>query len=155
MLYEQFRAGARQAIEAARLEACRQGAGSIGVEHLFTALSEASDLPFLRELGIDRSSVSAAVESLGDRAPAHPTTRRLPLAASTKRAIQSAMKIVIRLDQEFVGCEHLLAGIVQEDDGNIGVILLAMGIDAVEFESLAFHHVGWAPSPASSRSIER
>ncbi len=91
-------------------------------------------LQVLRSLDVDPSDIRTEVEPLleGHQTSARqiPTdgasAERTPLA---ERALELAGQEAIRMGHNYLGCEHLLLGLVSEEDGLGGRVLRSMGLE--------------------------
>ncbi|RZQ59595.1 Clp protease N-terminal domain-containing protein [Amycolatopsis suaedae] len=115
---ERTRTVLRTAIERARSE--------IGTEHLLAALlDEGTNLALhvLRAVEIEPDLVARKLEpEMGDDGP-----RRFDQHAAA--ALELAVTEALSLGHNYVGCEHLLLGLLAEPDGRAGMVLRALGAD--------------------------
>jgi ATP-dependent Clp protease ATP-binding subunit ClpC len=123
---------ARTAFRLAAGQARAAGVPLVGTEHLLGGLlAEGTNLalPVLHAMDIETSAVKAEL----DRAAAGPDPggaeagRRVsgPLGA----ALVSAVAASNALAHNYIGCEHLLLGLISEPDGAGGQILRGLGAD--------------------------
>lgn len=136
----------------------------VGTEHLLLGvLDEGGNLALqvLRSLDADPADVRTEVEALldgheGGRTEAGPV--RTPAA---KRALELAGHEAIRLGHNYLGCEHLLLGLVSEEEGLGGRALRSMGVEgtvarrAVVSALSGYVHATRTPSPTSAASDDR
>jgi len=124
----------RRAIDLAHDAAYRRSHTFVGTEHLVLGLLDEGGnlaLQVMRALEVDPQDVRAEIEPLleshqpagGEPAP---EPQRTPLAS---RALERAGNEAIRLGHNYVGCEHLLLGLVGEEEGLGGRVLRSMGLD--------------------------
>ncbi|GLZ39293.1 Clp protease N-terminal domain-containing protein [Actinokineospora sp. NBRC 105648] len=117
---ERTRAVLRLAIERARAD----GAAEVGTEHLLHGmLAEGTNLALhvLRAVAVDPPAVVVALPA-GDG----PADRFSTGAAG---ALELAVTEAVSLGHNYVGCEHLLIGLLAEPDGAGGAALRAAGAD--------------------------
>ena len=120
------------AIDGAHEEAADRGHNYVGTEHLLVGLLREGGnlaLAVMRALDVDPADVAVEVASVLDGqepAPGGPA-RLTPLAT---RALELAGQESIRLGHDYLGCEHLLLGLVGEEDGSGGRVLRLMGMEA-------------------------
>jgi len=123
---------ARTAFRLAAGQARAAGVPLVGTEHLLGGLlAEGSNLalPVLHALDIETSAVKAEL----DRAAAgsHPggpdAGRRISGPLGT--ALVGAVAAANALGHNYIGCEHLLLGLIAEPDGAGGQILRGLGVD--------------------------
>ena len=118
-MYERFTDRALKILQLANQEAQRLGHEHIGTEPLLLGLvREGSGVAAraLKNLHVDLRKVRTAVEELAI-AGAEETKGKLPLAPGAKRAIEYAMAAAVELNHNLVGSEHLLLGLLREQDG--------------------------------------
>ncbi|MEW9549211.1 Clp protease N-terminal domain-containing protein [Nonomuraea sp. NPDC050783] len=140
-------ARARQALKLAADEARTRAAAEIGTEHLLGAvLAEGGNLALhvLRAMEIDLDQVRRDLDRRRE-AGADATTGTDPTTAATvgapaeggprtfsanaANALEFAVNEAISLGHNYVGCEHLLLGLVAEPDGTAGQVLRALGAE--------------------------
>jgi ATP-dependent Clp protease ATP-binding subunit ClpA len=63
-----------------------------------------------------------------------PPGRRLPLSPRAKKALVRARKEMRRLGDNYLGTEHVLLGILSNEDGTAVRILASMGVSAETLE---------------------
>lgn len=127
----------QRAIDLASEAAAARGHCFVGTEHLVLGMvDEGANLALqvLRSLDVDPSDIRTEVEPLleGHQTSARqiPTdgasAERTPLA---ERALELAGQEAIRMGHNYLGCEHLLLGLVSEEDGLGGRVLRSMGLE--------------------------
>ncbi|GAA5066260.1 ATP-dependent Clp protease ATP-binding subunit ClpC [Thermocatellispora tengchongensis] len=130
-----FTARTRQVLKLALSEAEAAGAPAIGTEFLLGGmLREGTNLALhvLRALEIEPAQVERALAAQlasgsAAEAPAGEGGRRLsgPAAAALELAVTEATS----LGHNYIGCEHLLLGLIAEPDGTAGQVLRGLGAD--------------------------
>ncbi|SDD35901.1 Clp protease N-terminal domain-containing protein [Actinokineospora iranica] len=121
---ERTRAVLRLAIERARAD----GSAAVGTEHLLHGiLAEGGNLALqvLRVLEIDPGQVARALADAGSGRAGDATRFSGPAANAVELAVTEA----ISLGHNYVGCEHLLLGLVGEPEGTAGSVLRSLGVD--------------------------
>jgi ATP-dependent Clp protease ATP-binding subunit ClpC len=105
---------------------------TVGTGHLLRGLlTEGSNLALrvLRAIDIEPAQVTAALatQSLAEAPVADDAARRLsgPAAAALELAVTEATA----LGHNYVGCEHLLLGLIAEPDGAAGQVLRSLGAE--------------------------
>jgi ATP-dependent Clp protease ATP-binding subunit ClpC len=110
-------------------EAKRLGVDQFDTEHLLLGLAQQDrSAAILNRLEISAERIRAEVERQAPRGPNHLTDNR-GLAARRKQAVSFAFEEVCRFGDEFVGPEHLLLGLTQEEAGLGGKILRELAGD--------------------------
>jgi ATP-dependent Clp protease ATP-binding subunit ClpA len=128
----QFTERTRTVIKLAIGQAREAGAAAVGTEHLLAGmLTEGTNLALhvLRAIDVDPDQVARdltrAVPASTD--PAGPPANRFSGPAAN--ALELTVTEAIALGHNYVGCEHLLLGLVAESDGTAGEVLRATGVD--------------------------
>ncbi len=129
-MYERFTDRARRVMQLANQEAQRFNHEYIGTEHILLGLvKEGSGVAasVLRKLGVDLSEVRQRIEDIVEPGPA---TRagRLPQTPKAKSALEYAIQEARGLGHQYVGTEHLLLGLLREDEGVASMVLLQSGV---------------------------
>ena len=129
-VFGRFTPRARSALLVAQDEARRLGHDQVGTGHvLLGLLSEPQGLAAkaIEALGAGVSATREAVESgLGPAAidvPAH-----IPFAARSKKALDVTVRTALRLGHNYVGTEHMLLGVLADEDDPSATALIAQGV---------------------------
>ena len=130
MVYK-FTNRAEKAIAYAEKIAAEYGHNYVGTEHLLCGLiCEGTGLAFkvLDEQNVTEEKVGELIEELIGRED--PLTV-LPdsFTPRTKRVIETSFAEAKRLNNNFIGTEHLLLGILKEGDSVASRILVELGVD--------------------------
>ncbi|PZG06600.1 Clp protease N-terminal domain-containing protein [Nonomuraea aridisoli] len=120
----------RTVLKLATEQARAEGAAAVGTEHLLGGmLSEGTNLA-LRVLATMEIADGQLRAALDRHRPAEPGTgapeRFGPHAAA---ALELAVTEATALGHNYVGCEHLLLGLIAEPDGTAGEVLRSLGAD--------------------------
>ncbi|WP_232251112.1 Clp protease N-terminal domain-containing protein [Actinoalloteichus sp. GBA129-24] len=124
---------ARTVISLAITRAREQRAATVGTEHLLGGmLAEGGNLalPVLRVMEIEPDRIGRELErvsaTVGDGAE-RPAALRF--SGSAANALELTVTEAIARGHDYVGCEHLLLGLVAESDGAAGEVLRGLGVD--------------------------
>jgi ATP-dependent Clp protease ATP-binding subunit ClpC len=129
--FERFSEGARRVLTRAQEEAQRLGHIYIDTEHILLGIAgEESGIAakVLSNLGISMSKVQAAVEFVIGKGERRATSGDVDLAPRAKRAIEFAVDEARRLNSSYIGVEHLLLGLLRENEGVAFSVLESFGI---------------------------
>ncbi len=129
--WERFTKRARQVLSHAQEEARRLNHSYIGGEHLLIGLMREEGSVANRvlvELGLETQRVRTVVERLSGGKGTGTLFSKVELAPSTKRVLEFAVEEAKRLDQHYVGTEHLLLGIVRLNEGLAIEVLRKFGV---------------------------
>jgi hypothetical protein len=140
LLFERFTEKARRVIFFARYEASSYGDPRISTEHLLLGLLREDKALFFRlwKEAETVESIRGEIEKHIQRRPKISTSVDLPLANDAKRVLSSASEEADRLDQKHIGTEHLLLGLLREENCVAAKILRSHGVELAKFrESVA------------------
>jgi ATP-dependent Clp protease ATP-binding subunit ClpC len=127
---DKFTKRARRVLTYAQEEATRLNHSYIGTEHLLLGLlreEEGLAAKVLRELGVEQNRVRRMIEDIVGRGQA-PANARLSLTPRTRRVIELAVDEARRLGHHYIGTEHLLLGLVREEDGVAITVLKTLNL---------------------------
>ncbi|MGA9532608.1 MAG: ATP-dependent Clp protease ATP-binding subunit [Anaerolineales bacterium] len=126
---QRFTQRARRVLSLAHEEAERMHHNYIGTEHLLLGLiREEGGVAgrVLRELGLDPARVKEMVERLSGIG--RHAGGRIELAPGTEQVLQLAIEEARRMGHHYIGTEHLLLGLVRQDEG-VGLdVLRRLGV---------------------------
>src|SRR5207248_8484197 len=131
-MYERFTDRARKVMQLANQEAQRFNHEYIGTEHILLGLvKEGSGVAanVLKNLDIDLRKIRLEVEKIVQHGTGgeHVLTGRLPSTPRSKKVIEYTIEEARALGHNYVGTEHLLLGLIREDQGVASVILMNLG----------------------------
>ena len=131
-LFSRFTQRARQAVTLAESAARQVPHNYVGTEHVLLGLIDEGGnlaLEVLASLDIERVDVRAElVASMGAPTP-EPLAAHLPFTRLAKRALELATKEALTLGHNYIGCEHLLLGLLATEDGLASQVLRRMGFE--------------------------
>ncbi|MGE0482370.1 MAG: ATP-dependent Clp protease ATP-binding subunit [Phycisphaerae bacterium] len=130
-MFERFTDRARKVMALANQEAQRFNHEYIGTEHILLGLvKEGSGVGanVLKNLGVDLRKVRLEVEKLVKSGPEMVTMGKLPQTPRAKRVIEYAIEEARNLNHNYVGTEHLLLGLLREQDGVAAQVLMNLGL---------------------------
>jgi hypothetical protein len=130
-MFERFTDQARRAVVYAREEARRLEYNYIGTEHLLLGLCREREGIAAKALGsleVDVEAVRYQVEQLIGRGRSAPIGR-FPFDPHAKTVLELAMREALQLGHNYIGTEHLVLGLIREQDGFAARLLTSMGVD--------------------------
>jgi ATP-dependent Clp protease ATP-binding subunit ClpC len=130
-MFERLTDRARKVMALANQEAQRFNHEYVGTEHILLGLvKEASGVGanVLKNLGIDLRKVRLEVEKLVKSGPEMVTMGKLPQTPRAKKVLEYAIEEARNLNHNYVGTEHLLLGLLREQDGVAAQVLVNLGL---------------------------
>ncbi len=158
-MFDRFTEHARKVMGLARFEALRLGHDYIGTEHLLLGLIRedsgiAADI--LKALDVDLKKIRQEVEKLVSHGTA--TDVQLPFTPRGKKFLELALEEASNLGHNYIGTEHLLLGLIGEQEGIAAEVLDNIGVDIETVRTEVAGLLGAEPElvrrtryPASSR----
>ncbi|GIX04009.1 MAG: hypothetical protein KatS3mg113_1015 [Planctomycetaceae bacterium] len=131
MPYERFTDRARKVMQLANQEAQRFNHEYIGTEHILLGLvKEGSGVAanVLKNLNVDLRSIRMEVEKIVQAGPEMVMMGKLPQTPRAKKVIEYAMEEARNLNHNYVGTEHLLLGLIREQEGVAAQVLMNLGV---------------------------
>ncbi len=131
-MFERFTERARQVVVLAQEEARTLRHNYIGTEHILLGLlreEEGLAARVLESLDITVERVRAQVVRIvgsGEEV----TSGQIPFTPRAKRVLELALREALSLGHDYIGTEHILLGLVRENDGVAARILLDFGADS-------------------------
>ncbi|MFM8572359.1 MAG: Clp protease N-terminal domain-containing protein, partial [Pirellula sp.] len=130
-MFERFTDRARKVMQLANQEAQRFNHEYIGTEHILLGLvKEGSGVAanVLKNLDIDLRKIRLEVEKLVQSGPEMVTIGKLPHTPRAKKVIEYSMEEARNLNHNYVGTEHILLGLLREQDGVAAQVLMNLGM---------------------------
>ena len=155
-MYERFTDRARKVMQLANQEAHRFNHEYIGTEHILLGLvKEGSGVAanVLRNLDVDLRRIRNEVEKLVQSGPDMVTLGRLPHTPRAKKVLEYSMEEARNLNHNYVGTEHVLLGLLREQEGVAAQVLmnLSLKLEDVREEVLNLLGHGLEGSESSDR----
>src|SRR5713226_8888099 len=130
-MYERFTDRARKVMQLANQEAQRFNHEYIGTEHILLGLvKEGSGVAanVLKNLDIDLRKIRLEVEKIVQSGPDMVTMGKLPQTPRAKKVIEYSIEEARNLNHNYVGTEHLLLGLLREQEGVAAQVLMNLGL---------------------------
>jgi ATP-dependent Clp protease ATP-binding subunit ClpC len=144
-MYERFTDRARKVMQLANQEAQRFNHEYIGTEHILLGLvKERSGVAanVLKNLDIDLRKIRLEVEKLVQSGPEMVTMGRLPHTPRAKKVTEYAMEEARNLNHNYVGTEHVLLGLLREQEGFAAQVLMNLGLKLEEVREEVLNLLG-------------
>ena len=131
-MFERFTERSRQVVVLAQDEARRLRHNYIGTEHILLGLlrdQEGLAARVLDSFQVTVEEVRAQVARIVGEGE-EVTTGQIPFTPRTKKVLELSLREALSLGHNYIGTEHILLGIVRENEGVAARILLDFGADA-------------------------
>ncbi len=144
-MYERFTDRARKVMQLANQEAQRFNHEYIGTEHMLLGLvKEGTGVAanVLKNLDVDLRKIRLEVEKLVQSGPEMITMGKLPQTPRAKKVIEYSMEEARNLNHNFVGTEHILLGLLREQEGVAAQVLMNLGLKLEEVREEVLNLLG-------------
>src|SRR6187200_897899 len=144
-MYERFTDRARKVMQLANQEAQRFNHEYIGTEHILLGLvKEGTGVAanVLKNLDIDLRKIRLEVEKIVQTGPDMVTMGKLPQTPRAKKVIEYAIEEARNLGQNVVGTEHLLLGLLREQEGVAAQVLMNLNLKLEEVREEVLNLLG-------------
>src|SRR4051812_17509880 len=134
-MFDRFTDRARKVMGLARQEAQRFNHQYIGTEHILLGLiQEGSGVAanVLRNLDVDPEKIRVEVEKIVQDGPTMATLGQLPFTPRAKKVLELASEEATNLRHNYIGTEHLLLGLIRENEGVAAQVLMNLGLKLEE-----------------------
>ena len=154
MMFEKFTERGRKVIVYAREEAERLQNDHLGTEHiLLGTLREEDGIPVsvLRKIGIDIDQLRTEVERNLPASGNTLTFGDIPFTPRAKKVLEYAVEEARLLGHSYIGSEHLLLGLIREEEGIGGKILRSFGANLLGSRQLVINYLRRAATQVSTK----
>jgi ATP-dependent Clp protease ATP-binding subunit ClpC len=145
-------------MQLANQEAQRFNHEYIGTEHILLGLvKEGSGVAanVLKNLDVDLRKIRIEVEKIVQTGPDMVTMGKLPQTPRAKKVIEYAMDEARNLNHNYVGTEHLLLGLLREQEGVAAQVLMNLGLKLEDVRDEVLNLLGHGMESAEPGSEER
>jgi len=144
-MYERFTERGRRVMQLANEEARRFNHEYIGTEHILVGLvKEGAGVAanVLKNLDIDLRKVRLEVEKIVVSGPDKATMGKLPQTPRAKKVVEYAIAEARALKHNYVGTEHLLLGLLSEQQGVAAQVLMNLGLKLADVHEEVLNLLG-------------
>ncbi|HEX5322769.1 MAG TPA: Clp protease N-terminal domain-containing protein, partial [Capsulimonadaceae bacterium] len=130
-MWQRFTERARKVVFYAQEEAGRLGENYVSTEHLLLGLVRENDsvaARILDRLGVSLGRIRSEIERQVTRGDGR-LGQDMQLTPRAKRVIDLAYDEARQLNNNYIGTEHLLLGLIREGEGLAGRVLSKLGVD--------------------------
>ncbi|MGO9378781.1 MAG: ATP-dependent Clp protease ATP-binding subunit [Dissulfurispiraceae bacterium] len=141
-MFEKFTEKGRKIIIYAKEEAEKRSNDYLGTEHLLLAILREEDgvpITILKKMGLSIEEVRYEVEKSLPVGSSLMTFGDIPFTPRAKKVLELAIEEARLLGHAYIGSEHLLLGLVREDEGIAGKILRNLGANLLGARQLTIN----------------
>ncbi|MDI3281247.1 MAG: AAA family ATPase, partial [Bacillota bacterium] len=142
-MFERFTEEARRVLRAARREAEELGHDYIGTEHILLGVAQegGAAAKVLAELGVKPEAIHEAIQRVAGRG--EKGRRKEPtMTPNAKRMLEAAWEEARRLRDNYVGPEHLLLALTEEEESGAGRVFRELKVSPEEVRAKALEALG-------------
>jgi ATP-dependent Clp protease ATP-binding subunit ClpA len=155
-MYERIDDPARRVIQLANQEAQHLGHDYIGTEHILLGLVKlgsgvAADV--LKNLDIDLRTIRREVEKIVQGEPDELTLGKLLQTPRAKKVVEYAIEEARTLNHDYVGTEHLLLGLLREQEGVAAQVLMNLGLKLEDIREKVLNALGCPAPPVGLQGL--
>jgi hypothetical protein len=157
-MYALFTDRARKAMQLANQEAQRLNHEYIGTEHILLGIiKEGSGVAakVLKNLDIDLRKIRLEVEKIVQSGPDRVTMGKLPQTPRAKMVVAYAVEESKNFNHNYVGTEHLLAGLLREEEGTASQVLRNLGVKLEDVREEVLYLLSLGCNAAAEESYGR
>ena len=131
MSFDKFTDKARKVLVMAQEEARALHQPYVGTEHVLLALTKEDGLAgqALKQLGVEYDAALEAVRRAVTVDPSTDVSGHLSFTPRVKRVLENALRESMQMGKSYISTEHLLLGIVRENEGTAIDVLKGMGVE--------------------------
>jgi ATP-dependent Clp protease ATP-binding subunit ClpC len=147
-MFDRFTDRAKKVMNLARQEAQRFNHEYLGTEHVLLGLvQEGSGVAanVLRNMQIDLAKIRTEVEKLVKTGPSMVTMGQLPFTPRAKKVLELSMEEAGNLGHNYIGTEHLLLGLIKENEGIAAKVLTNLGVKLEDVREEVLEFLGAEP----------
>ncbi len=152
-MFERFTEQAIKAIMLAQEEARRLGHNFVGTEQILLGLvGEGTGIAakVLLEMGVNLKEARYEIEKIIGRGSGF-LPPEIPFTPRVKRIFETALNEARQLGHNYIGTEHILLGLIQDDEGVAAKVLHNLGIDRARVRTQVIRAVGEAAAVPAGR----
>lgn len=131
-MFNRFTERARKVLVLAKEEVRRFNHDYIGTEHILLGLireGEGVACAVLQNLGIDLERLRIEIEKLVSPGSVASVLGDIPFTPRAKKVLELAAEEARSLGHNYIGTEHILLGLIREEEGIASQVLFSLGVD--------------------------
>ena len=148
-MFDRFTDRAKKVMSFARQEAMKFNHEYIGTEHILLGLvQEGSGVAanVLKNMNIDLEKIRHEVEKIVKTGPSMVTMGQLPFTPRAKKVLELSMEEASQLSHNYIGTEHLLLGLIRENEGIAAQVMMNLGVKLEEVREEVLEFLGASES---------
>ena len=152
-MFERFTERARQVIVLAQEEARSLDQSYIGTEHILLGLlreSEGLGARALEDAGMSIEGIQGALMQINGDTAKEPPQGQIPFTPSAKKSLEYSLREALSLGHNYIGTEHILLGVLRDEDGTACQVLSALGCEAETLRGNVFKALQGSPEENTS-----
>ena len=148
-MFDRFTDRAKKVMNLARQEAQRFNHEYLGTEHVLLGLVQEGSVVaanVLKNMGVDLARIRAEIEKLVKSGPSMVTMGQLPFTPRAKKVLELSMEEAHNLGHNYIGTEHLLLGLIKENEGIAAKVLTNLGVKLEDVREEVLEFLGADPT---------
>ncbi|MFO1031248.1 MAG: ATP-dependent Clp protease ATP-binding subunit [Planctomycetota bacterium] len=144
-MFDRFTDRAKKVMSFARQEAMKFNHEYIGTEHILLGLvQEGSGVAanVLKNMTVDLDKIRHEVEKIVKTGPSMVTMGQLPFTPRAKKVLELSLEEASQLSHNYIGTEHLLLGLIRENEGIAAQVLMNLGVKLEEVREEVLEFLG-------------
>lgn len=131
-MFERFTDRARRVVVLAQEEARTLQHDYIGTEHLLLGLIHERDgigAQVLQDIGVTLPRLRSDIIAIIGRGAARESASHIPFTPRAKKVLELSLREALQLGHNYIGTEHILLGLLHENEGIAAQVLLGCGAE--------------------------
>ena len=157
MSFEKFTDKARKVLVLAQDEARALHQPYVGTEHILLGLIQEKDglaAQALERLGVAYDAVVKGIREVASIDEGADVSGHLSFTPRVKRVLENSLREAMQMGQSYISTEHLLLGIVRENEGTALDVLSRLGVKGDDIRTALNDLVGQSPVYAGRNPFE-
>ena len=157
MSFEKFTDKARKVLVLAQDEARALHQPYVGTEHILLGLIQEKDglaAQALERLGVAYDAVVKGIREVASIDESADVSGHLSFTPRVKRVLENSLREAMQMGQSYISTEHLLLGIVRENEGTALDVLSRLGVKGDDIRTALNDLVGQSPVYAGRNPFE-
>ena len=157
MSFEKFTDKARKVLVLAQDEARALHQPYVGTEHILLGLIQEKDglaAQALERLGVAYDAVVKGIREVASNDEGADESGHLSFTPRVKRVLENSLREAMQMGQSYISTEHLLLGIVRENEGTALDVLSRLGVKGDDIRTALNDLVGQSPVYAGRNPFE-